>query len=259
MNNQISQITPDLGLLSQLSDMGFPQAQASRALVLTFNNGVESAVQWLMDHQNDLDFDNPMPPVPAYSIPVPSNPISPSDYAPTSSVSQGQAVMGVPSHSARLVIQPGGEHVPAMQELMRDCKVVLVVPDDVQMSPGKLAAQAAHAAVGLYKVMVLNRVAWLPIWEATGERTIVLSVPTSQALQDLAAQALELLLPSYIVRDAGRTEVDPGTCTVLAIGGATNVVDIVTGGLSTLRTPNPISITDVIPNPVTLNSESQTH
>ena len=44
-------------------------------------------------------------------------------------------------------------------------QVVLVVAQNLGMSPGKLGAQCAHAAVGLYKLMVRQRVPWLPAWE----------------------------------------------------------------------------------------------
>ena len=43
-------------------------------------------------------------------------------------------------------------------------------------------------------------------------------------------------LPTYVVQDAGRTEVAAGSCTVLAIGpGAKDKVDTVTGELKLLR------------------------
>lgn len=44
-------------------------------------------------------------------------------------------------------------------------QVVLVVAQDLHMSPGKLAAQCAHAAVGLYKLMARQRIPWLAAWE----------------------------------------------------------------------------------------------
>lgn len=38
-----------------------------------------------------------------------------------------------------------------------DCKVVIVVPRELDMSPGKMGSQCAHAAVGMYRV-------WIPSW-----------------------------------------------------------------------------------------------
>ena len=46
-------------------------------------------------------------------------------------------------------------------------QVVLVVLRALNMSAGKIGAQCAHAAVGLYKVLVANRVPWLSAWEVT--------------------------------------------------------------------------------------------
>lgn len=51
--------------------------------------------------------------------------------------------------AARVGLQGG----TASSATVDDCKMVLVVPQDVKMSGGKLAAQSAHAAVGLYKVI----------------------------------------------------------------------------------------------------------
>ena len=44
-------------------------------------------------------------------------------------------------------------------------QVVLIVVRSMHMSPGKIGAQCAHAAVGLYKVIVSNRAPWLSAWE----------------------------------------------------------------------------------------------
>ena len=40
-----------------------------------------------------------------------------------------------------------------------------MVAGDLGMSPGKLAAQVAHAAVGLHRVLLEGRQPWLPAWE----------------------------------------------------------------------------------------------
>ena len=94
--------------------------------------------------------------------------------------------------------------------------------------------------------MLRSQVVWLPAWESGGERTIVLQAETSAELQTLAARASHLFLPTYIVQDAGRTEVAPGTVTVLAVGGPSSEVDQVTGHLSTLRnTAAPVAAAQV--------------
>ena len=43
-----------------------------------------------------------------------------------------------------------------------------MVAGDLSMSPGKLAAQVAHAAVGLHRVLLEGRHPWLPAWEVGG-------------------------------------------------------------------------------------------
>ena len=63
------------------------------------------------------------------------------------------------------------------------------------MSAGKTAAQAAHAAVGLLRVMQAARTPWLHAWEGAGEKTVVLDVPTAEAASLLAAKATQLSLP----------------------------------------------------------------
>ena len=46
-------------------------------------------------------------------------------------------------------------------------QAVLVVNSALKMSSGKIAAQCAHAAVGLYKNMYINGVPWLASWEVS--------------------------------------------------------------------------------------------
>ncbi|EIE19008.1 hypothetical protein COCSUDRAFT_83598, partial [Coccomyxa subellipsoidea C-169] len=112
---------------------------------------------------------------------------------------------------------------------------VLVVDASLTMSIGKTAAQCAHAAVGLVKNMHANCVPWLQAWEDEGEKTVVLKASSSTELDELEAKAQSLLLPTFLVEDAGRTEIAAGSKTVLGIAGISEVVDQVTGHLRTLR------------------------
>ena len=97
---------------------------------------------------------------------------------------------------------------------------------------GALAAQCAHAALGGARradASVIER------WAGAGETMIVVAAPHEglSALRDAASTAG---LPHCLVADAGRTEVEPGTETVLAVGpGEVSRVDAITGRLRLLR------------------------
>ncbi|XP_028916216.1 UBX domain-containing protein 1 isoform X2 [Ornithorhynchus anatinus] len=53
----------DRTALDSLIEMGFPRARAEKALTLTGNQGIESAMDWLMEHEDDGDADEaPSPP-----------------------------------------------------------------------------------------------------------------------------------------------------------------------------------------------------
>ncbi|KAE7998019.1 hypothetical protein FH972_002598 [Carpinus fangiana] len=44
-------------LLEQLEDMGFPRGWATRALHYSGNSGIEEAINWFVDHENDSNID----------------------------------------------------------------------------------------------------------------------------------------------------------------------------------------------------------
>ncbi|KAK8776085.1 hypothetical protein V5799_030570, partial [Amblyomma americanum] len=66
------------------------------------------------------------------------------------------------------------------------------------------------------------------------ETKIALRANSTQHLRELEKKAAELGLSSYLVQDAGRTQVPAGSTTVLAIMGRMDLVDQVTGGLRLL-------------------------
>ncbi|CEF99517.1 Peptidyl-tRNA hydrolase, PTH2 [Ostreococcus tauri] len=110
-------------------------------------------------------------------------------------------------------------------------KMVLLVREDLPMGAGKVAAQAGHAAVGAVSLVMENRML-LGRWEADGQKKVALGVKSLRKMDELVEQARRSRLNVFEVLDAGRTEVDPGTKTVVAIGpAASSDIDAITGGL----------------------------
>lgn len=109
-------------------------------------------------------------------------------------------------------------------------KQAIVVRRDLGMGEGKLAAQSAHASLMAYEETGdSDRNAW----KSGGQKKIVLKVDGESELFDLAEDARRNGLPYAVVRDAGHTQLDPGTVTALAVGPAEDSqVDAVTGDLS---------------------------
>eukprot|EP00478_Filoreta_tenera_P000315 GABV01000315.1.p1 GENE.GABV01000315.1~~GABV01000315.1.p1 ORF type:complete len:248 (+),score=91.72 GABV01000315.1:664-1407(+) len=52
--------TLDASLVKQLTDMGFPQLQAEKSLILSKATTAEAAASWLLDHMNDPDINEPL-------------------------------------------------------------------------------------------------------------------------------------------------------------------------------------------------------
>jgi len=51
--------TVDEAVLNQLIVMGFPEIRCKKALIATGNNGVDMAMNWLLEHMDDPDIDMP--------------------------------------------------------------------------------------------------------------------------------------------------------------------------------------------------------
>lgn len=111
-------------------------------------------------------------------------------------------------------------------------KQVLIVNDSLRLPPGKLAAQVAHAAVAAFLVTSL---AIQEKWIEEGMPKIVLGVSDEETLLQLFEAAQQVHLPTYLVRDAGKTIVPAGTITCLGIGPAPAAdVDALTGNFALL-------------------------
>lgn len=111
-------------------------------------------------------------------------------------------------------------------------KQAIVIREDLDMSPGKIAAQACHASLAAYRVT--DKVSKTR-WEMEGEKVVVLECKSLQELLDLKGKAKLLRLSYATVTDAGFTEVPSGTITALAIGPDQDaVIDKITGNLKSL-------------------------
>jgi PTH2 family peptidyl-tRNA hydrolase len=98
------------------------------------------------------------------------------------------------------------------------------------MGEGKLAAQVAHASLMAYEDA--DRRAKSE-WKGEGQKKVVLKVDGESAVFELADEAERKGLPHAVVRDAGHTQLDPGTVTAIAVGPARDdMIDEVTGDLS---------------------------
>ncbi|MEA2070803.1 MAG: aminoacyl-tRNA hydrolase, partial [Asgard group archaeon] len=76
---------------------------------------------------------------------------------------------------------------------------------------------------------------WYKNWYKEGQKKVVVQVPTMQELLELIEQAEWEDLPFSLVKDAGLTELPPGSTTVGAIGPAPyEKVDKITADLKLL-------------------------
>ena len=109
-------------------------------------------------------------------------------------------------------------------------KQAIVARTDLGMGQGKLAAQVAHASLSAYEEADSRT---RRAWKGEGQKKVVLKAAGEAQLFELADVAEREGLPYAIVRDAGHTQLDPGTVTTLAVGpGNDEVIDRVTGELS---------------------------
>eukprot|EP00948_MAST-09A_sp_MAST-9A-sp1_P000025 g25.t1 len=106
---------------------------------------------------------------------------------------------------------------PGMGEQL---KIMLCIRTDLKMKKGKMIAQACHAAVGCYQRARKYTPKTLKVFEMTGSAKIAVKLPSEEKLFEVLSKAQEAGLNYYVVQDAGRTQVAPGSLTVIGIGPA---------------------------------------
>ena len=200
---------PNKEALEQIVGMGISENAAKRALYNTGNNNAQMAIGWVFENIGNLDLHEPFTP-----------PMMPSSQDSESSFGD--------------VYYSYDDMIESDQEAR--LKMVFVVNTNLKMGVGKIAAQVGHAVLGMYHCLESQRQQKSEVleWENRGSKKVVLKGVDAQHLLDLKQKATELLIGNVLIQDAGRTQVDPGSLTVLALFGRSKDVDNVTGKLKLL-------------------------
>lgn len=126
----------------------------------------------------------------------------------------------------------------SLNEIGGEVRMALIVRTDLGMLKGKVAAQCSHAAVALYRQMgeAVDTESYNPEllkrWQRGGQAKITLKTSGMEEIEELLMRAVSLNINNYLVVDAGRTQIAPGSATVLGLGPAPkSVLDMVTGDL----------------------------
>lgn len=122
---------------------------------------------------------------------------------------------------------------------MRRLKQVIVVRKDLKMRRGKETAQVSHGSMAFMLRKVNNGTIHLSKnaleWLETGQTKVCVGCDSERELLDIYQQALSAGLTAHLITDAGRTEFNEPTKTVVAIGpDLADKIDKITGHL-TLR------------------------
>ena len=113
-----------------------------------------------------------------------------------------------------------------------DYKQVIIIRNDLKLGKGKLAAQACHASLEAYKMSDSRA---RDQWESSGVKKVVLKASDLKGLMEIYNSLKSAKLKPALIKDAGLTEVAPGTITCLGVGPLReDIVDKVTGKLKML-------------------------
>ncbi len=97
-------------------------------------------------------------------------------------------------------------------------KQTIVIRSDLKLGKGKQVAQGSHASLGAYKKTLRADPDVVKQWEAIGQEKVVLKVSSEDELIEYFQRAKDAGIPVELIRDAGHTQIEPGTITCFAAG-----------------------------------------
>jgi len=98
-------------------------------------------------------------------------------------------------------------------------KQAIIIRSDLGMGKGKMSGQCAHASVSAYALSLSRKEKDAREWEEEGQKKIVLKVAGEEELLSLY-ERMKREVPCALIRDAGRTQLEPGTITCFGAGPA---------------------------------------
>jgi PTH2 family peptidyl-tRNA hydrolase len=118
----------------------------------------------------------------------------------------------------------------------------IVANKGLGMSPGKLAAQVAHASVNaVFSLTGVESADW-HAWQRSGHTKIVLEARDTEHLLLVERYLKDRGIPTVLIIDEGRTEIAPHSPTALATGVVDKTdenVQMAFGDLKTYKDPKP--------------------
>ena len=116
-----------------------------------------------------------------------------------------------------------------------EIKQVIVIRKDLDMGKGKIASQASHASLRAYSLVKDKYPEVADRWFNGGQTKVVLKVESLEELNSIADKLGRSKIPFKIVRDCGRTQVEPDTETAIGVGPYySKDIDKITGKLKLL-------------------------
>lgn len=111
-------------------------------------------------------------------------------------------------------------------------KQVIVIRKDLDLGKGKLVAQGAHAVIGAIRKIGEDVV---EEWEKDGSKKVVLKVNDLKEFKQIEGGLKKAKIDYFLVKDAGLTQIKPGTPTAIGIGPVEErKIDKITGKLKLL-------------------------
>ncbi len=111
-------------------------------------------------------------------------------------------------------------------------KQAIILRKDIGMQTGKMVAQGAHASIDACEKTRKKDPKKFEKWLSEGMKKIVLKVNSEKELVELFEKAKKKTKAS-LIRDAGKTQVEPGTLTAIGIGPDND--DVIDGIIKELK------------------------
>lgn len=118
---------------------------------------------------------------------------------------------------------------------MEEFKQVILIRTDLKMGTGKKCVQSCHASVSASDlVRIQNKNAWKN-WKNSGQKKVVIKLNDIEHMIEIIKKLDSEKIPYFIVKDAGLTQLAPGTTTAIGVGPVeSSKIDKITGDLKLL-------------------------